>query len=354
MKHDQRQGKMGTQRATSNILERYRPSIREALYENLAAYDSSPYDLIRYYMGWTNLSGDVAIGSEGKGLRPSLCLFSCEAVGGVANDAMPAAVALEFIHNFSLIHDDIQDKDEFRHGRETLWKIWGIPKALMAGNVLKVLSDHCLMQLITRDIGFNRVICVVERLTEACLTMIEGQSLDIFYEGNYTVSLEEYFNMISRKTGALIQCSMEIGATIGTEDHNLIETLRDIGTSLGAMFQIRDDVLGIWGDENLTGKPVGADIKRKKESFPLVFALAKATKNQRELFFEIYKKEEIDDKDMHRVLDLMEDIGVRRRACELTLDYHGAAKKSLKDSGLNSTVQNEFENLFGFLLERTY
>jgi geranylgeranyl diphosphate synthase type I len=305
-------------------------------------------------MGWTNLSGDVVIGKEGKGLRPSLCLFTCEAVGGSVNDAMPAAVALEFIHNFSLIHDDIQDRDEFRHGRETLWKIWGIPKALMAGNVLKVLSDHCLMQLVTRDIGFNRVICVVEMLTEACLTMIEGQSLDISYEGNYAVSIEEYFNMISRKTGALIQCSMEVGATIGTEDHNLIHSLRDIGASLGTMFQIRDDVLGIWGDQHLTGKPVGADIKRKKESFPLVYSLTKATKKQRELLFQIYNKEEIDDQDTHRVLDLMEDIGVRRRAYELTLDYHKAAKKSLKDSGLNTTVQTEFENLFGFLLERSY
>ena len=147
---------------------------------------------------------------------------------------------------------------------------------------------------------------------------------------------------------------MEVGATIGTEDHHLIHSLRDIGASLGAMFQIRDDVLGIWGDQHLTGKPVGADIKRKKESFPLVYSLAKATKEQRELLFQIYNKEEIEDQDTHRVLDIMEDIGVRRRAYELTLDYHGAAKKSLEDSGLNSTVQAEFKNLFGFLLERAY
>ena len=335
------------------MFTQYRDDIGIALREALSC-DAPVYDLLCYYMGWADRHGNPASGTEGKYLRPTLCLFACEAVGGGREQALPAAAALELIHNFSLIHDDIQDKDETRHHRKTLWAIWGIPKALVAGNVLRVLADSTLDDLVSRDIPANRVNSAVNQLTHAYLEMIEGQFLDISFEGQHEVGLRRYLDMIARKTGALIRCSFTMGALIGAPDVSAADAFRESGRALGFIFQVRDDILGIWGDEESTGKPVGADIRRKKNSFPAVYAMSQARGEDKRRLLSVYDKDELGDSDVQDVLDIMERLKVRDHAHHLAAEEGERALEALAAVEMGRWARREYENLVEFLLHREH
>ena len=336
------------------MFRRYRRVIMEALRGGLASDDIHVYDMLRYYMGWVDVDGKPCVATEGKALRPTLCLFACEATGGHASQAIPAAVALEFIHNFSLIHDDIQDRDETRHHRPTVWAVWGVPKALVAGNILRVLADMSLAALVERGLEPERALAVIELLTEAYLEMIEGQYLDISYEGRPDIGISDYLAMISRKTGALIRCSMNLGALIGSNDAKTIEAFRACGQSLGYVFQIRDDVLGVWGNEETTGKPVGADIRRKKNSLPVVHAMSQAKGADRRVLREIYLSESLGDNDVEAVLDIMERVNTKEFAQGLAAEHCDQALEAIVGIELAPEVRGEAEELLHFLLVRQY
>jgi geranylgeranyl diphosphate synthase type I len=310
------------------------------------------YNLLKYYMGWVDENGYPSAGMEGKALRPALCLYACEAVGGTSEMAMPAAVALELIHIFSLIHDDIQDEDEMRHSRKTLWKLWGVPKALVAGNVLRVVADQALHQLVHAGLEHDRALSAMGLLTEAYLEMIEGQYLDISFEGRNDVGVDDYFQMISRKTGALIRCSMALGAVVGSDDPEVAGAFRECGTALGYVFQIRDDVLGVWGEEEKTGKPVGADIRRKKNSYPVVHAMETAQQQDVNRLTEIYRKDILDDSDVMSVLDVMDRANVQWHAQNNAAGYAEAALDSISHVQLSRQSRQEIEDLTQFLLVR--
>ena len=334
------------------MLVRYRAEVSSALRSSLPRDEPEVYNLLKYYMGWVDENGFPSAGMEGKGLRPTLCLFACEAVGGTPKMAMPAAVALEFIHVFSLIHDDIQDEDETRHNRKTLWKLWGVPKALVAGNVLRVVADQALHRLVNAGVEHGRALSAMGLLTEAYLEMIEGQYLDLSFEGRSDVGVDDYFQMISRKTGALIRCSMALGAVVGSDDPEVARAFRECGRSLGYVFQIRDDVLGIWGEEERTGKPVGADIRRKKNSYPVVYAKENAGQQDVKTLIEIYKKDNVDDADVETVLDVMDRADVKRHAQKNAASYAQAALDSISQVELSGESRQEIEDLTRFLLVR--
>ena len=337
-----------------SMFAEYRAGIGAALREALDR-DRPAFDLLRYYMGWVDPQGNPAAGTEGKYVRPTLCLFSCEAVGGSRENAMPAAAALELIHNFSLIHDDIQDRDETRHHRKTLWAIWGIPKALVAGNVLRIVADSTLDDMQSAGVPPNRVISVVNQLTNAYIEMIEGQYLDIYFEGQSEISLKQYLDMIARKTGALIRCAFTIGAVIGSPDAEKdAVSFKESGRALGFIFQVRDDILGIWGDERSTGKPVGADIRRKKNSFPAVYAMSAAKGVDKRRLLDIYRKGEPDDVDVEDVLHIMEGLGVREHAHILAVNEGEAAIESLASVEMDARARQEYKNLVEFLLYREH
>ncbi len=326
--------------------------MRSALRSTLSQDDPEVYNLLKYYMGWVDNQGAPAERMEGKALRPTLCLFACEAVGGTPEMAMPAAVALEFIHTFSLIHDDIQDEDEMRHNRETLWKVWGVPKALVAGNVLRVVADQALHKLVHAGLRHDRALSAMGLLTEAYLEMIEGQYLDLSFEGKTNVGVDDYFHMISRKTGALIRCSMAIGAAVGTDDPEAAEAFRECGRALGYVFQIRDDVLGVWGEEEITGKPVGADIRRKKNSYPVVYAKETARHQDVKTLTEIYEKDSLAEDDVVTVLDVMDRADVMLHAQSNAASYAAAALDSISGVDLSKESRQEIEDLTQFLLVR--
>ena len=331
----------------------YRGAISASLKDALTG-DLPVYDMLRYYMGWADVSGNPCVATEGKYLRPTLCLFACDATGGAISQAMPAAVALELIHNFSLIHDDIQDQDETRHHRKTLWAVWGVPKALVAGNILRITADAALESLQRQGVERRRILPVVSQLTQAYLEMIEGQYLDISFEGQRDVGLSQYLDMIARKTGALIRCSFTIGALIGAHDPAAADAFRESGKALGFIFQVRDDILGVWGEEASTGKPVGADIRRKKNSFPVVYAMSQAQGADKRRLLQIYEQDEIADADVDDVLCIMDAVHTRAYAHSLAAEHGEVAVAALTAADLDKRALDEVEDLIEFLLVREH
>tara|TARA_B110000116_G_scaffold226730_1_gene207293 strand:- start:128 stop:1039 length:912 start_codon:yes stop_codon:yes gene_type:complete len=301
-------------------------------------------------MGWADVDGTLTNSPEGKRLRPTLCLLACEAVGGDPADALPAAVAIELVHNFSLIHDDIEDGDRTRHHRPTLWVVWGEPTALVAGNNLLAISDMATQRL--RDAGVSTAIKAGHILTERYLSMMEGQYLDIAYEGRTDVTVDEYLMMIERKTGALIEGAVELGALVGAGGSNeVVEGLRAVGDDIGRIFQIRDDVLGIWGGPAL-GKPIGADITRKKNSLPVVHVLEHARGAEQQELQRIYTRDEIRPIDVERVLDVMDGLGTQRWCQGQAETRWNRARKRLASLQLSSDATREFLELGEYLLVR--
>ena len=340
--------------ALPSVVLRYKSVVSAAIRESLADDTLPVYEMLRYSIGWADLNGVRVEAAEGKALRPTLCLFACEATGGSVSKALPAAVALELIHNFSLIHDDIQDRDETRHHRPTLWAVWGEPKALVAGNILRVIADMSLWRLVESGLSHQESLNATGLLTDAYLEMIEGQYLDLSYESRPDIGMRDYLEMIAKKTGALIRCALNLGAMIGTRDTRTVQAFRDCGRSLGLVFQVRDDVLGIWGQEQATGKPVGADIRRKKNSLPVVYAMSRAKGKDKDTLQDIYRRPTVGDDDVTTALNIMDKVKTREFAHSLAQEHRDRAIESVAGIELAPGAVEDLKELAEFLLAREH
>ena len=318
--------------------------------------EAGPYLLLRYHLGWVDREGTPATTplSQGKALRPTLCLFACEALQEDPAKALPAAAALELIHNFSLIHDDIQDMDSERRHQATVWSIWGIPKALVAGNALHTIGDTALLGTARNEIPAATVLRVSQILTDSYLEMIQGQCLDLQFESSTRIGTDDYLQMIAYKTGALIRSGLQIGALLATDDPVVYDAFSKFGNGLGRAFQIRDDYLGIWGNESTTGKAAGNDIRRRKKSFPVVYAFSEAKGQSLDELNRIYSQEELDDQDVERVLEVLEEVGAMEQSQVLTEASAEDALKALKPVPLPDWAAKEAEELIDFLSRRQY
>jgi geranylgeranyl diphosphate synthase type I len=214
-------------------------------------------------LGVTDLEGRPAR-SGGKRLRPLLCLLSCEAQGGAVEDALHAALSLECVHAFSLVHDDIVDNDRERRGRPSLWAAAGMSLALNAGDALHALACATAWRAGAWTAGL---------VHGATMSMIEGQHLDLCAEGALAPTVAEWERLAVRKTGALFAAAAAAGAASAGAADPVVERYWDLGEALGLAFQAQDDVLGVWGDPRLTGKPAGSDLARRKASLPVACAL---------------------------------------------------------------------------------
>ena len=333
------------------VFFRYKSDIDEALRARFRSCNPI-YRPLRYAMGWFDENGNPNDGAVGKALRPTLCLLACDAAGGDALKALPAAVSLELIHNFSMVHDDIQDGDKIRRNRPTLWAVWGVPKAIVAGNALRVVADMSLSHPDAEYLCPEQMVVISGLLTESYLDMIEGQYLDLSYEGRPDIGLNDYLGMISRKTGSLIRCALSIGATIGARNSEVVRSLSVYGKALGYVYQIRDDMLGIWGNEQVTGKPVGADVARRKNTFPLVYALSKAEGTDRDVILDAYRGSTVDENAVGSVIEVLDKVGAREYAQAVTNRYCQAALDSIADLALDSEDRRDLEELARFLLIR--
>lgn len=291
----------------ADLARRFLPDVEQRLREAVeAGGEIAP--MLRYHLGWENLEGTPTRGG-GKALRPILCLAACEMSGGDWRDALPAAAALELIHNFSLVHDDIQDGDETRRGTPTLWSIHGVPTALTAGNAMRVIADRTADALNAAGVSEGVAQGTIAELTRRYLEMIEGQYLDLSFEAAEHVSVDDYLDMIGRKTGALVESAMHMGALVATGDQATALGFGECGMRLGLAFQIRDDWLGVWGNPAFTGKAVGADIRRKKRSLPAVYLFDNASDEERPWLEETYSAEEIEGERLEGVMAMLERHG---------------------------------------------
>jgi len=239
------------------------------------------YQMMHYHMGWVDAAFQPGVFDSGKRIRPMLCLLACEAVGGDPAQALPAAAAVEILHNFSLIHDDIEDGDQTRRHRPTVWTQWGLPQAINAGDGMFALAFAALLGSSRRGVVDGTVIAALSRFTACCAALTEGQHLDISFETRETVSVADYLRMIEGKTASLVATSLSLGALLGGAEAQTDDALYRFGRHIGLAFQVQDDILGIWGDPSLTGKAAGNDILRHKKSLPLLYALEDATVGRR-------------------------------------------------------------------------
>lgn len=312
----------------------------------------SIYGILHYSMGWSDPNGKSVSAQTGKALRPALCLFANETVCGKTVQALPIAASLELIHNFSLIHDDIQDRDESRHGRPTVWKMWGDAKALQAGNVMRVCADLALQDLVTANVNTNIALRVSSVLNEVFLEVVQGQYLDLCFEETTDITINDYFQMTSMKTGALIRASLELGALIGNSESRIVTAFRLFGRSLGTAFQISDDLLGIWGNEQSTGKPVGSDIKRKKKTLPIVLALSLSKPSDRKRMMTIFNQKAVSDSDLGVVLEMMGDLGVKQEAELMAKEHCQKAIDALAEVPMAEEFRERAIELASFLINR--
>jgi geranylgeranyl diphosphate synthase type I len=205
--------------------------------------------------------------------------------------ALPAAAAIELTHNFTLIHDDIQDSDAERRHRPTMWKLWGIPQAINAGDGLFAMARMALWDSLDEGVEGAIAARLGALLDQACIILAEGQYLDISFEEGQNISVARYIDMIGRKTAALMGCAAEMGATLGTRDQQAIERLQSFGHAMGVAFQVRDDLLGVWASSDQSGKTPAGDVYRRKKSLPVLHALEHANANDQQILRRIYGQE---------------------------------------------------------------
>jgi geranylgeranyl diphosphate synthase type I len=238
-----------------------------------AAHTQVYHAMLTYHMGWTGEGAGPE--AQGKRIRPLLVLLACAACGADWGPAVPAAAAVELIHNFSLVHDDIQDNSDLRRGRPTVWKKWGMPQAINAGDGLFVLA-HLAVSDLEGKYPAETILKVAKILDTTCLDLTRGQHLDISYENRNDLTVEgDYWPMISGKTAALLAGCCEMGAVLGGADEAAQDAYRSFGQYLGLAFQVQDDLLGIWGDSALTGKSSESDLVAGKKSVPVLAGLSK-------------------------------------------------------------------------------
>jgi len=286
------------------------------------------YEMIRYHLG---LDGS---GPAGKRMRPLLGLLAYASITGTYEPALPGAAAVELGHNFSLIHDDIEDADLERRHRPTLWALHGIPQAINTGDAVFVLSRIALHRLTELGFSDHKVLRLMRLYDETCLALCEGQYIDIWTSGHDDpMTVELYFDMIGRKTAALISAAIEAGALLATDDEAVIARYRAFGWDLGLAFQLNDDLLGIWGEEAATGK-AASDIAKHKKTLPVLYAFEQATPADRLRLGEVYRDPAPSAEAIADAVAILERTGARAYTRDQAHRYRDAALAELDAAGV--------------------
>lgn len=330
---------------------RYREEIARELSSVIDGSGLALYDMMRYHLGWQDEEGRPIETSRreeegGKLVRPTLVLLSCEAVGGDWRRALPAAAAVELVHDFSLIHDDIEDGDEQRRQRATVWRLWGEPQAINVGDAMHSLARLALWKLEEYQIDAYKVRRAAQLLDETCLELCEGQYLDICYESQFDINVDDYLEMIDRKTAALISCSITLGAIIGTDDQDIVARFGRFGRKLGLAYQMVDDVLGIWGGKS------ASDIQKKKKTLPVIYALERAGGEQRATLLELYAKDVLDGDDIDTVIHILDQLGAEGYTREVATGYYNQALEEIEGVAMAQPAQDELREFTAFLMVR--
>lgn len=312
--------------ALRGAVQRLEPGIRE---------------VVEYHLGLDEIS-------TGKALRPALALLSAEAVGAPAHVGIDGGVSVELVHNFSLLHDDVMDRDQERHHRPAAWTVFGESRAILAGDALSTLS----LEVLLGDPSDERLRAAA-LVAQATARMIAGQSLDLALEGRTDATVAECLEMISGKTAALLSCSSAVGAVLAGADDVVVSALAAFGEHLGIAFQAVDDLLGIWGRPEVTGKPVGNDLRQKKVSLPVAAGLEHGGEEGARLR-ELLATAELTEKDVHEATALLERCGARSATAAEAEKQLAAALKELELAPLQPGPREELAELARFVAERDF
>ncbi len=304
--------------------------------------------MVAYHMGWADEAGRPTTVKTGKLVRPSLCLWACSALGSEAVEALPAAAAIEWFHNFTLVHDDIQDGDRKRHGRETVWSLWGIPQAINAGDAMQTLAFYSVAQGAKHS---ERALRAVAAIASAGLIVIEGQCLDLELEGQIDTTLRAYLRMVAAKTGALLGASVESGAVLAGADEASAALFRRAGRLLGTAFQIRDDWLGMYGNPSITGKSSSGDAGRFKMTYPVVAGLGVMSTLQRRRLREIFRARQEDPEPKLRAL--LDEVGCDELTRVTAERYAAKAVSVVERSGIGAEAREAFEEVAYYVATRS-
>jgi geranylgeranyl diphosphate synthase type I len=316
------------------MINTFLPAIETELQAQVARLDQPRthdfHEMLTYHMGWTGEGAGPD--ATGKRIRPLLVLLSAASCEADWQSALPAAAAVELVHNFSLVHDDIQDNSPKRRGRSTVWTKWGAPMAINVGDALFVISNQAMLELIKTHPA-HTVVRAASILQSACLDLTRGQFLDMSYEERTDLTIEDYWPMISGKTSALLSACTHIGALLGGADENTQEAYRLFGHHLGLAFQVQDDILGIWGDEALTGKSTASDLMEGK-------------------FAERWKKGPIKQSEVGGIAVLLANEGGQEYAGKIAQEETNKALENLKKAGPRGRAGESLLELANKLLKR--
>ena len=285
----------------------------------------------------------------GKRLRPYMVIRSCQILGGKSSTAMIAASAVEMVHNFTLVHDDIMDNDEMRHGVPTVHKKFGMPIAILAGDVLFSKAFQIISE---SKLSPNANAHLISRLAKACVDVCEGQLLDIKMADEKRIPTEaEYITMIGKKTAALFDVSCAMGAICATNKPKDISNLSTFGRNLGIAFQITDDLIGVMGDPKVTKKPVGNDLREGKKSLPILMAIKLAKGNEKKIILKAFGNSKISKKDLNRAVEVIRSLGIEEKVRNQALKYAEKSEKSL--TKYKGTAKVELVALLDFVVKRS-
>jgi len=328
--------------AVTGYLNDFYPFFDKFVDELLKNGNAELREIFRYHLGL-----DDPAEKRGKHIRSLLTLICCDGTGANWHNSLPAAAAIELIHNFSLIHDDIEDDGDLRRGKATVWKKWGVPKALNAGDAMFVSAFLALSELRGK---VDDVIALDASLllNKTCFELTSGQQMDIGFENRERISEEEYLEMIAGKTAALIACSTQMGALIGGHTEEDQVTFADFGRSLGVAFQIYDDWLGVWGDPDSTGKTATGDIIERKKSLPVLLGLEKS-----ERFSERYSENEVTPQMAETLAAWLREDGVEAEVKQRYAKWSTKALTTIDELHCSGPCKETLTGLTNKLLIRT-
>jgi len=304
--------------------------------------------MLRYAMGWVDENDQPYSHPTGKRIRPILLLLCAEAAGGDWRTALPAAASVELVHNFSLIHDDIQDDSPTRHGRPTVWQVWGRANAINAGDALYTLA-YCALENLSNKLHPETVIKVWRIFNSTTLELTRGQHLDMRFEHQPTVTVDEYISMIRGKSAALVAACAQIGALIGSGNDELAARYAEFGLNLGIAFQIRDDILGIWGNPTTTGKSAATDILSRKKSLPVLYGLSQSPDLRA-----IYERQQFSDTDVTEAVNVLDAINAQSYTQESETTFYQRALATLEGANPQGRASDGLIQLIHALFQRTY
>jgi geranylgeranyl diphosphate synthase type I len=325
-------------------LRRAREAVTPATRAFLARLDETSAAIAAYHLGWTDAAGAPTSGGGGKAIRPALATLSAQAAGAPAQVGIPGAVAVELVHNFSLVHDDVMDGDTERRHRPTVWAVWGTTSAILTGDALLALAQEVLLD----SVSPHRA-AAARLLAEATRHLIRGQVMDVAFERRDDVTVAECLDMASGKTGALLSASAAIGAVLAGAPDHVVDALATFGAQLGIAFQLVDDLLGIWGDPAITGKPVFSDLRSRKKTLPVTYALSQGGAAGRELAG--WLRDSTSDGEAHAA-DLIEAAGGRQWATTEAQRRIAAAEQALSGVPIPAGPRAELAAIAHFIVER--